>query len=56
MRQKVAALRIVPEAAFGGRHEFRLRDGIAAGKQGDLMAEANQLLGEIRDNAFGPSV
>ena len=46
VRQRIHTIRIQPQRPLAAFHQFRVRYRIAAGKQSDIMAEANQLFGQ----------
>ena len=53
MRHRINDAFIEAERALGASHQARSRDRIAAGKKGDIVSLAHQLLGEIGDDALG---
>src|SRR5262245_13809963 len=55
-RNGVFAALILPERPLAGRHKSRFRNGVAAGKQSDVVSGANQFLRKIRDDPFRSSV
>ena len=54
--QRIPHPGIEPERLLRARYEFRRGQRVAAREQGDLVSLADQLLGEIRDDALGAAV
>ena len=52
----VANMGIEAKRHVGDGHQFRARDGIAAGEQCHVMPLVDQRLGEVRNDALGPAV
>src|SRR5690242_13121544 len=44
------------QCARGDGDQFRLRGGVSAGEEGDLMAHLYELFSEIGDHAFGSPI
>src|SRR5690349_6477366 len=47
---------VEPERLPAGRHQFRQCAGVLACEQGHLMTLADELVGKVGDDAFGPAV
>jgi hypothetical protein len=56
MRENLAHLGIAPECPWTHLHEPRSRLRVSARKQGYVMSEPYELLGEIGDDPFGAAV
>ena len=56
VRKGVADVRVLPERHGAGRHEARRCLGVAAGKERYLVSESDELLGQVRHDAFGATV
>ena len=55
-RERIRLRRIEPQRPRPRRHEARLRVGVAAGEQRDVVTTPNQLVGEPRHHALGATV
>lgn len=47
---------LLPESPGAARDQTGRRPRVTAGEQGDLMALADQLLGQVRDDTLRPAV
>ena len=56
VRQRIAAVRIEPQAAFRDRLQVRTGVRVAGGEQHDVVSLANQFVRQIRDYAFRSAV
>src|SRR5688572_27651815 len=55
-RELVHTPLVEAQGARTGLHQTRLGDGIATGKQGDLIPLADEFFREIGDHAFGAAI